>query len=657
MILFILPLLVLIAVWFYHKTLPQLSLSRKIFLTSLRFISLAIIFLLLLNPILRFEENKTVKPLAIFLHDNSESMQIVDQDKIKQVHFDKYYNFLQKDLEADYQTISYNFAGDLASKQESSNLSKSLESLLKKHPIADIKEIFLFSDGWFDDEDFTLLEKINIPINCVVPELKLQDADLAIVEIIKNETAYLKEINPLQISLQARNYLGKAQLSLNYGDKTLNREVDFSEQESQMLTFDLAFDQLGLTKISAEISTTEASEQNLNNNRQETALMVNKHRQKVLMITDRLNWDLKYINSAIKADDKFSTILLTKKKQLKEANEIVNLSEKIRDIDLLIISNQSALNFSRVELQLLAKYHDNGGSILFIGEYLQQLKHILPSNPSRIRSEFTSTLKLTKASNEFASFDISAEQIPPLTYKYVTAKPEAKVLASYQNEENSPCLIYSELNSKILQINGKNLWRWQMQNDGSEHDKFIVNLVNWLSNKTTDNFMAFVAKSSFLQGEKVDIELIAYDEKLNFIKDLNAKIKLKKDGKAILEKYLIDRSGKHSVELDNLEAGKYSYTIIADKSGLKSSGEFIVIAGNREADDIGINLTNLSYISSVSGGKLITENNFKQPDFKAKSLVKNIRREIPLYKKLWLIILFISAFCLELFWRKRWGLL
>ena len=84
----------------------------------------------------------------------------------------------------------------------------------------------------------------------------------------------------------------------------------------------------------------------------------------------------------------------------------------------------------------------------------------------------------------------------------------------------------------------------------------------------------------------------------------------------------------------------------------------MVTADDPESRDRGFNTSFLAYISDQTNGKLfypedITE--FEFPEAQLMSFKK--KAEIPVYKKWYLIVLFLVSFCLELFFRKRWGLL
>ena len=647
----------LIAFWFYQKSLPQLNRKQKFPLIFLRTIAFFILIILLFNPILRFQETKKIKPRAIFLTDTSQSMDLIEQAQSKREFFLPLQDKISRLLKNNYQIDHYNFAADLAGDSTATLLSPTLRTLLQQQKPTEISEIFLLSDGWFQDENLQILEKLNLPINCLLPEIPRKDSDLAIHSLEKNETAFIDDLSPLKVNLRARKYQGKAQLTLRYAEKELTRTIDFSNGEFQEIMFDLEFSESGLQKISAEIEAADLLEQNLDNNRYQTAIKVEKQRRKILIISDQLNWDIHFLMRALRSDSKYEPILLTKHNKLSKAQQEIQLAAEMNSIDLLILSNFGNLKFSEAELALITNYHKSNGSLLFWGEYAEQFSQLLPSQPTTIRSQFSATFSLTEKAREYATFDFDTKAVPPLKYRYLRPKAEAKVLATFDNAERSPFILLAGINSKILHLAGQKLWRWQMQTENFEFNTFINNLVNWLSTRSVDNFISFPDKSSYQSGEKVEIELIAYDEKLQKINDLNAKILLKSLDEVIDERYLTQQAGNYSVSYENLPEGNYSYEIIDDKSKNSSRGEFMILPGGRESRDFGINKTMLNYVANLTSGKIITAENLAEHDFSAQPKTLIQHREIPLYKKIWLIITFLAAFSLELFLRKRWGLL
>ena len=102
----------------------------------------------------------------------------------------------------------------------------------------------------------------------------------------------------------------------------------------------------------------------------------------------------------------------------------------------------------------------------------------------------------------------------------------------------------------------------------------------------------------------------------------------------------------------------YNYTIFSEKTGQQTSGNFLVTDDNPEARDKGFNQPLLAFISKQTNGKIISTETFPEFSFpKATSKIEELKTELPIYRKWYLIAIFLVCFCTELFLRKRWGLL
>jgi hypothetical protein len=94
------------------------------------------------------------------------------------------------------------------------------------------------------------------------------------------------------------------------------------------------------------------------------------------------------------------------------------------------------------------------------------------------------------------------------------------------------------------------------------------------------------------------------------------------------------------------------------ESGQSTKGRFELSDSSLEKRDFGYNLPLLSWLANETNGKLLFQSNlnaFSPLPAQAEELVS--RKEIALYKKWYFLSLFILAFCLELYFRRRWGLL
>ncbi|MBN1326622.1 MAG: hypothetical protein JW996_01600 [Candidatus Cloacimonetes bacterium] len=666
---FILILIIsfVIGLLFYRKTVPEIDSLSKLLLVVLRSISLAIVLLLLLNPILYLVRIESVKPLIILLKDRSASMELMAKDEPKTEIISPFEDKIHKLYGSrHYNLQEYDFADGIDGDTGITNLTKTMEELIKKHGSRDLKQIFLSSDGWFKDTDLSILDEINVPVTCYDPQINLINADLEISNISHNKSTYKDEITPVIIDIYAEGYRGSAELLMVSEGKILKKEsVDFKNSGFQQLVLEHEFEGSGLIPFSIEIKADSLVENNNHNNNYPSAIQVLDSRLKAIVISDKLNWDTRFILSSLKDDNRWESISLVKDNAIfLKGREIVTLSSQLENTVLMILINGGNLTLDNAELGMLTQYLQNGGGLCFFGKIPENMTQILPAKPTIIKDRFDGVLQFTSKSLEYNTFSLIDKQIqdniPPVSYYYVTPRLEAQVLAIINNEQQTPAVIFSHYEQgKVLYFSFLHLWKWQLWTGENHYREFISNICQWIGQRNSERFYAFPERNSYFAGETVRIYLKAYDEKLIPVSDLNARIKLfDQTGKMATEKYMISEVDDYLTELSGLEAGDYSFSIIDDQTGQEASGEFIVSAANPESRDQGFNLSILSYISELTGGKIYDPQELESmisEDFTPRE--EELKTEIPIYKKWYLIAIFIIVFSLELYLRKRWGLL
>ncbi|MCD6177423.1 MAG: hypothetical protein J7K29_06260 [Candidatus Cloacimonetes bacterium] len=649
--------------FFYKKTTPVINNWQKILLISLRSIAIIIIFLLLLNPILYFFHDKAVKPSVVILNDVSESMQQFGKKQTKSKIFKNFNNKIETIIESkDYNIINFDFANGINGSKTSTNLSKTFLQIFNKIDSNNIEAIFLLSDGWFNDEEFELIENQNIPVFTIDPHFQSDDFDIKLTAIKHNKSVYRNEITPIEAIITAKNYEGKAKVELYSDDLLINKKViDLNGIDFLQINFDTSFQSTGFTPISLKI-TTDSTEINTENNLLNSAIQVKRDRSKVLLISDILNWDVKFIISAVNQNQHWQSKFLLKKDQLQFGNKSTRFKTEMDEINVLTLINYGNLNFSENEVILIDRFVRNGGGLFIVGKPIIELEDISPAISYDINQTFKSTFALTKLSEQYNTFSSIEEKeltnIPPVSYYYVNPKVEAKILAQFNNDERSPAILFKNIvNGKILHFAFLDLWKWQLWDSNNTYNNLIYNIFSWIGQTSSDRFYASIDKNSFYLGEDININLLAFDETLSPITEMNAEISVtNSEGKIIYQSFLLKENNKHSIKISDLQSGKYNFVISDKISNLQTEGEFIISQNSPESRDNGINLSLLSYISNKTNGKLI-ENMSDLEIPKAKKEIIKLKFEIPIYKKWYLIALFLFAFCTELFFRKRWGLL
>ncbi len=642
---------------FYRRTLPQIFGWQKYLLISLRSIALITLLTLLFNPIFYYVNQKIVKPKIVILNDVSESMQQKIGAKSKAEHLAEINNKILLKCKNCHK-MEFNFAAGIEGNKNSTNLNKTISELADKTNLKNVKSIFLFSDGWFSDENLSKIEKLNIPIYTFNPHIESVDFDISISELRYNKTAYINEPTPLNISLQAENYSEFAKVKLLLNNEIIaTKKVNFNNSNFEQIDFELNFDKIGLHTFDVIIESKKQNELNQNNNKQSGAIQVKNSKTKMVIISDRLNWDAKFIIDAIKQNSRWEHRFLLKNNDLFDGRKKIKLSE-LDNIGLIILINNGKLKISNYEKKLINNFYKNEGNLVLIGKPISAFENISPAIASRISNSFNAVFKIGKNGERYDSFSMMNNNIPPVDYYYVREKVQSQILAFMDNEEKSPAILLDSSES-ILQFVFTGLYKWQLWDENGDYNNFIYNIISWMEQKKTNRFIGFTNKNIYYNSEPVNITLQAFDEKLSPIRDINAKLTIMdENGKIILEKFMIRQDDEYKSQVTSLIPNKYKYQISAEKLALKTSGQFIVSSTNSENYDKNFNIPLLKFIGEQSRGKMISLNEIDNFQIYAvENFVEKIIKEIPIYKKWYIITLFLLSFCLELFFRKRWGLL
>lgn len=630
----------------------------------LRTIALTIAFILLFNPILKFVRNKIYHPKVIILEDTSASMLQKGNEITKSELFATAKQKLSKKIKAEgFKLEIYNFANGLEGDNNNTNLSKSLIELNKKIEQKNLSAFFLLSDGWLKDENLNYLENLNTPINTFIPDFSYNNFDLEINNVKFSKSSFVEEIIPIYTQVKANDFTGSAQVQLLIDqDLAASQNVNFSQNNFIDLQFEHIFFQAGLHDLEVIISTDSLGEENSDNNRFPTVIQIRDNKLKCVVISDQLSWDENFLIKSMKYDENWETEYLNKTDKFYLQNEVVKLSEQIANANCLVVFNHENLKLSSTETVLIRNFISNGGGMLYFGKIIEPLQNLLPAQKANLNRSFEGQIIFMDESKKYQTFRWEnaniPNNIPPINYFYTSAKLQAQIFARINNEQQSPAILFHEYEKgKVMYFSFLNLWKWQMWTEGNHYKKFIYDLISWFGQRESARISAASDKLSYFAGESVKINLQVFDEQFNPANNVNAVFKLYNDkNDLVMEDYFLQSADQLNLTINELTTGKYRYEITDNVSQLSTKGEFSVSDFNPETRDKGINDVLLNYIANVSGGSVYTDlDSFTLPS--DNNVIDKIMIEIPIYTKWYLITLFLLCFCLELFLRKRWGML
>lgn len=663
-ILLLIPALFLIY-YYYRTTIPEIPKPRKALLFALRTISVIILLVLLFNPIFNFSRSVVSRPQVIFLTDNSYSMDLSAGTESKYDLLRNYRQQLEPEIRKNnYDLRDFTFAAGIEGTRTATKLTNTLQDMSERVNMQNIDKIFLFSDGWFNDDHLDIINRLNIPVWTIHPDYAPDEFDLGISTLYYNQTAYTEEENEIIVDIFADNYEDEAEISFYIDDRLVDKQrISFAEENIKQIVFSNIFDQAGLFPIRAEIEALEGDEHNRNNNIYPGAIRVLDKRSGVHILTDILNWDAGFINNALRRDERKDVkVIRQQEDSFLSGRDHLPFGDIFPDhLQMLILINKGKLTFSGEQVETIERFVNNGGGLLFIGNPLTEMEEILGARQSVIMRTFRTTIQFTPESRRYQTFaDLDHNQVPTIEYLYVEPLLHSEILATFNNDERSPAILYNEYGQgRVLNFAFYNIWRWQLRGEGETYNEFIGNVASWLSYPSETNFIAMSDKNSYFLGENVRINLTAYDETLSIHRGLNPKIYLyDEEDQTVLEDFLSFDNRYYHISIDQLPHGNYSYNIIDEGTGNSTDGSFIVSNIDAERRNRGFNLPLLNYISRQTGGTSILEEDLPNLTFvEALPTIERRRYEIPLYRHWLVIALFLLAFCTELYLRKKWGLL
>lgn len=655
-------LAILISAYYYLRTYPEQSKSRRLLLGSLRAISVGILLLLLISPVIyRLLHRKEVSEVLV-LRDNSLSMNLETKKQAKSSLLQPFTEELTQRFKAvGYQTKSYNFASGLEGKKDRSVLNPVLAELAQKHDLSSVKAIILASDGWLRDESFESIQKSGIPFYVIADTSSSTAVDLALTRVQNNRYTYRNEPTIIRADIQSTGYAGPATATLKLNGKPLAKQsLSLKANQAAKVEFTQRFPQTGLFPYTVELEAPGARERSLSNNSYPGAIEVLSDKEQICIFTDSPGWDGKFIQDVITANARWEAKTYIIRGGQLYLGEKTSVLPKTENLAAIVVVNHGKLELPKAVADFILNNQRKGTGLLYQGYPVAALQAVLPARASNIASPYSGFLVWTPAADGYpmlSTDSASRDEIPPLDYYYVTASPGSQVLVEINNPQKSPAIVINtNSGGKTVSFSFLNFWKWQLQSKTEGYSKLLGNILTWLSNRSAGNYRA-IYKPSYLKGEEIKLELRVDDDIRQSRLDLNPLLKVLDDqGKEVFSDYMIPEEANYSLKLGLTKAGNYSFEISDKVSKDKTSGRFNLSEASMEERDFDFNLPLLSWIASSSGGRLLTPDSDYQP---VPAPVKEITEsnELPLYRKWYILSLFILAFSVELFLRRRWGLL
>jgi hypothetical protein len=556
-----------------------------------------------------------------------------------------------------YSIKNINFADGINGNKNNTQLIKTLKQLKKKNIIQYSKAMILNSDGNFHDSNLMALQNFPIPIFPIIKIKKTQLPDIIIEKLNINNDIFLNEKTPMNLEIKSSHFSGKAKAVIKYNSKEITKNLLLDSLKISKINIKARFSKIGIQKISVKITGDSLkNEVNLYNNQMTKNIIVKNNKNKIVVVSDELNWNVAYIIKSISGEKRWkSEFYLFRKGGFYLGQNQKYLPKILKNTNLLVIVQTNDLNFSKKQIALIDNFVKNGGGLLFQGKFNSELKSILPINKFYSQKNID-IMTWTKNINDFSIFsNLKDSEIPPISFWKVDPKVGAKVLARTNNYATIISSKYS--NGKILYLSCLDLWKWELSGKNQSYFNFMNHTIKWLGSKNTKLFEASLPKYGFDLNKPIEVKLKAVDQNLNPRQNIEAKISVyNSKKKLIFSDFFTKKNDVWEISIPALPKDLYHFEVIDKRTGLQSKGDFEINSNNLENKDVNWNVSALQYIAEITNGKIIRKSSDLNLE-KAHVFEKKFNTEIYLYKKWYFFLIFIFTFTLELFIRKRNGLL
>jgi hypothetical protein len=652
---------------------------KKRLMTSLRFLFVFLILLMLLNPVFKSTGTIVQKPVVVFVQDNSSSILLNkdssyyktgykgDVDQLIESLQEKYdVRYLQFDEFTGKDSIM-DFSGELT------DVSSVFPEVISRFAGMNLGAVIIATDGIYNiGSNPAYLGNLSFPVYPLALGDTVTQKDLILKDLMHNHIAFLGNKFPLKVFVAAEKCPEKkAEIIIKRDEKVIYRaEFDMPENSVQKsLDIELPADRTGIQQYSVELKHL-VSEISYVNNHSDFVVNIIDNRNKILLLANAPHPDVGAIKSALKDNPDFE---LTVK-------YIADLDVNVKDFDLVILHQLPSLQNKATTV--LSEIEKNSVPVLYIigtATSLQAFNSLGTGLEIAGMSNKTDDASPTP-NNSFLAFDPGVDMntffrgLSPLRVNFGEYRftGDAKVFL-YQSingvKTSKPLIAFiDQSKAKIGFITGEGLWRWRLDdfkfNSGHEGFNSVVNrIIQYLMVRRIQDKLSIDAKQVFNENEPVILNASFYNEAFELVPNLDINLLLKNEEGKEFKYAFSDFGNAYRLDMGRLPAGKYTYVAKSkfDNRDYTANGQFIVKKVNVEALVTTAGHPVLFQLAEQTGGKVFYPRDMQNipATLEQNASISNVAyksEKLHTITDLWIIFVLILLFAAaEWSLRKYWG--
>ena len=658
--------------YFRDKQNAERSKSLLYSLAALRFISISVLCLLLLDIFIKRIVNEVEKPVIIIAQDNSASL-VANKDSLDiKTTYTTEIQTLISSLKENFDVKTYQFDSESKPsetfdfKGKETDISKALNDIENNYVNKNIGAIILASDGIYNKGKNPIydIKKLNAPIYSIALGDTTALKDVWIQAVNHNQIAYLGNTFPVEVIINAIDLKNEeVTISISHKGKTIqSKNISItSENFSNTIQFVIDADKPGVQTYQVNV-TLPKNDKNKFNNSFSFIVDVIDNREKILILANAPHPDISAIEQSIASLQTYEV-------------EIALAAEFTKPLKpyALIITHQTALLPTRLTNEIKA----NNQSVLCIGNDVMNpitgvnIKRLNDSRKNDVEAVYRKDFTLFTISTELQNF---LKDLPAVKCNFANTVSGNTVNSLLTQkiglvETDYPLLYFTEINSiKLGAFVGDGLWRWRMR-DYVEHEnqhlfnELISKTVQYLSVKADKSFFRVHTKKIINENEPIEFNAEVYNQSYELTTEPEVQLQLKDENGKTYDYIFTKKQNMYYLPVGRFSAGEYSYEArvkygekLFVKSGIITVKEIVSEKINTVA-----NHQLLYQMANESGGQLVYRNQIQQlasiinSNQNITSITYSHRQLTDLVQLKWLFFFILLLLSIEWFLRKYNG--
>lgn len=667
--------------YFREKQLPDASVWLKRAIASARFLVVALIAFLLLQPLVKSENRRVEKPVIAIAQDNSESLLIAPDSSFYKTEYLTRLNELKEKLSEKYEVKTYTIGASVREglqvdfKDQTTDLGALFGELFTRYYNRNLGAVILASDGIFNRGASPLYgakRLKDVPVFSIAMGDTTVRKDLIIADVAYNRLAYLGNDFPVNVMLDARKCAGHTvDVRIMKGNDLLTskKTIISSENFSIEIPFTLEARQSGIQRYRIECTVLDDELSTVNNVR-DIYIEVLNSKQKILLLANSPHPDIHAITSAVSDHKNYevSTALFSDFKEQVNAYSLIILHQlPSLTHNAKNITDQASAAGVPVLYILGTQSGIPAFNALSTGLSIQNFRNGNTSTQASFNPGFSLFSMDEKSGRQFQKF-------PPLQIPFGDWKISQAVNSLFFQkigsvETQMPLIMFNkESRQKNGIIAGEGIWRWKMQDFAQNGNNDLFNQlfqksVQYLASRENKSFFRVFSQHEFNESDEIVLTAELYNQSYELVNEPEVELLLTNEENKEFRYIFSRNNSSYRLNAGRLEPGTYTYVARTtfNTTAYEAKGQFTVSPVVIELTQSVANFQLLQSLAYQTKGEVVGPRDLDrlaEMIFNKEEIVEVVypeRRFNDLLNFKWIFFLFLFLLSFEWFIRKWSG--